>query len=778
MIITKSWLNEWVDLSDKSVEDICTTLNQIGLEVDSTTNFQIPDNITVGFVLSCEKHPEADKLNVCQVDVGTGVRQIVCGASNVREGIFVAVAMIGAVMPDGLVIKPVKLRGVESDGMICSTSEINLPKFCDGILILDDSIGELKAGMPLNEFDALNDALIEIELTANRGDCLSHQGVARDLAAAYGKTLKKHELKDSDYRRNGSSRVIHLEHTMDMDVDVVYKAFEYDDFEVPLKYRYRLNILDESYENALEAIMLYTTIATGVIVRSYNHKAFTDEGEDSLASIKLVQSDQGLAVVEGLKEVSTVGIMQQDHSKVKKSGAKVVLEASYIHPETISKQVYDLKLKTDDSYYRTSRGSEPDIDLGISYCTDLLMRYCGIEIFPGTFEYRSDYQQATLNLNLDSINALIGDEIEKVEIVKVLTTLGFEVIKSQADNIVVHPPRFRHDIINEQDVVEEIVRMVGIDNITPKPLAFIESDAYNEAFAAHKLKQKLRTQAAAIGFFETLSYLFSERSTVEKYGFKAVLKKLELLNPIVDTMDTLRPTMHIAHIEAASRNMKMGQKTVPLFEYGTIFDAHREERTVLSFLFSGDLEGAKVSNHGQPEEIDFGTFVQKVSDVVGLFELQEAEPDSELEHPYQTASMIVNGVVIGKIFKLHTKVATEHDLPATFLAEIDVQKLQTGRTQAQAYSKYQAVRRDISIVVPQDFVYAEIKGLLNKLDIKELNSFDMIDIYQDEKLGDQVSLTLRFMIQSDEKTLKDKEINAIMKKIMETLEKDLGFTLR
>jgi phenylalanyl-tRNA synthetase beta chain len=778
MIITKSWLNEWVDLSDKSVNDICTTLNQIGLEVDSTKTHKTLDGIIVGFVLSCEPHPDAKKLNVCQVDVGTGVRQIVCGASNVREGIYVCVAMIGTIMPDGLEIKPVKLRGVESDGMMCSTSEINLVSLCDGILILDDSIGELKAGRLLSEFDSLNDDVIEIELTANRGDCLSHQGVARDLAAAFGKTLKKHELKDSDYRRTGSSRVIHLEHGNDIDADVIYKAFEYSEFEIPLKYRYRLNLLDETYATDLEGMLLYSTLATGVVLRTYNHKAFTDKGEEAIASIKLFENDKGLAIVGGLKDVSTIGITQADSSKVKKTGEKVILEASYIHPETISKQVYDLNLKSDDTYYRTSRGSEPDINLGITYCSDLLMEHCGIEIFPGTFEYRGEYTKPTLNLNMNSINALIGDDIEKAVMVKVLTILGFEISKSQSDSFVVHPPRFRHDIKNEQDVVEEIVRMVGIDNIKSKPLEFIESDAYNDAYRAHQLKRTLRQQAAAVGFFETLSYLFSERKTVEALGFKATFKKDELLNPIVDSMDTMRPTMHIAHIEAASRNIKMGQKSVPLFEYGTIFDTKREETTVLSFLYSGDMESAKVSNHGQPDVINFELFVQKISDVVGQFELTSCEAENALMHPYQSASIVVDGEVIGKVFKLHTKVMNDYDLPDTFLAEIDVSCLEDIRIQAKSYSKYQAVRRDISIVVPNTFVYEEIKTLLSKLDIPELNSFDMIDIYSVEELGEDVSLTLRFIIQSDEKTLKDKEIARIMKTIMDTLKDDLGFTLR
>lgn len=777
MIVTKSWLHEWVDLNDKSVDEICKTLNQIGLEVDSAKSYRVPKGVVVGFVLSCEKHPDAQKLNICQVDVGTGVRQIVCGASNVREGIYVPVAMIGAVMPGGLEIKPVKLRGVESDGMICSSTELDLPALGEGILILDDSLGELKAGIALDEFGALNDDVIEIELTANRGDCLSHQGVARDLAAAFGKSIKKQEVRDSDYRRTGTGRVMHLSHQNDINADVIYKSFEYTPFEVPLKIRYRLSLVETAFDHPLDAIMQYATLSTGVILRAYNHKFFSED-EEGIAEICLQKDDRGITVIEGSKRASEVGIFQVESSKVKKAGAKVILEASYIQPDVIAKQVFQYKLKSDEIYYRTSRGSDPEIVLGIQYCTDILMQHCNVEIIPGTYEYIAPYQPAVLNLNVCSINALIGDKIDKVMMVKVLNTLGFEIVKSQGDNIVVYPPRFRHDIVNEQDVTEEIVRMVGIDQIKSKPLVFVEESSFNDAYYAHIKRRKLRQYAAAVGFFETVSYFFSHREVVEKFGYKAVYKKNDLVNPIVDTMDTLRPTMHIAHIESASKNVNLGQKRVPLFEYGPIFDQHRNEKMVLSLLYSGEQEPAGLSNHGKARLIDFENFVQKVADVIGDFELKAMEPRSDLMHPYQTAALIVAGKEVGHLFKLHAKIALMYDLEDTYLAEIEVDQLPTERTQAQSYSKYQAVRRDISIVAPNDFVFESIEHTINALAIDELNGIELIDIYSDESLGNDVSVTLRFVLQSLSKTLKDKEINAIIKSIVTALEKSLGYQLR
>lgn len=206
MIISKKWLNEIIDLSNFSTEQICQKLNSIGLEVDSCTNIKVPNNIVVGYVKSCVKHENSDHLHVCEVDVGDKILQIVCGAKNATADIYVAVAMVGAVMPNGLEIKEAKLRGVQSSGMLCSSTELGFPKINDGIMILDDSIGELVLGKALNEFDIFDDDIIEIELTPNRGDCLSIYGIARDLSCALDLILRDEKAINEDDRQLGIGR--------------------------------------------------------------------------------------------------------------------------------------------------------------------------------------------------------------------------------------------------------------------------------------------------------------------------------------------------------------------------------------------------------------------------------------------------------------------------------------------------------------------------------------------------------------------------------------------
>ena len=203
MIVTRSWLNEFIDLSKVSNEKLYETFNSIGLEVDSINQIEIAGKVVVGKILSCEKHPDADKLNVCQIDVGSGVRQIVCGAANVVDAQYVAVATIGAVLPGDFEIKHAKLRGVESEGMVCASSELGLPDTGKGIMILDESIGELEIGRELGSYERVADTIIELELTANRGDCLSVYGVARDLSAALDIDLKPFEYKQAEKMKLG-----------------------------------------------------------------------------------------------------------------------------------------------------------------------------------------------------------------------------------------------------------------------------------------------------------------------------------------------------------------------------------------------------------------------------------------------------------------------------------------------------------------------------------------------------------------------------------------------
>jgi len=777
MIVTRSWLNEWIKLDDITTEELAKTLNSIGLEVDRVESFEIPEKIVFGRVIACEKHPDADKLNVCKVDMGASVRQIVCGAANVREGITVAVATLGAEMPGGLKIKPVQLRGVDSEGMICSSTELGLPKLEEGIMIIDESVGEVKLGEELRNNPYFNDDLIEIELTANRGDCLSIRGVARDLCAAYDRPLKKLKSEDNDQARLGIGRIFQLMQDDTLDVDLTYRALDLQGLELPLKIRLRLAQIEEPKESAIEGLLWYATYSTGVVLRAYHYGFFNDD-EHKRAISTLKRDEKGFASVYGKEKASIVGVKQEDVSRVTYNEGTVFIEASYISPEIVSRQMAENKVESGPHFYRTSRGSEPDLNIGLTFALDLFESHSDSSIYGGSIDVTSKFTEKVIGISVDEINAIIGMQINKSVITKMLKGLGFDLCKSKGDNFVIEVPRYRHDIINKQDVVEEIVRLVGIDNIDSKPFFFAEANRFSQDYAAYTKRKLYRHRAAQSGFFETVHFVFNERARLEKYGFSTLDRAKELLNPIAGTLDTLRPTMMLGLVEAASHNVKVGQRSVKLFESGSVFSAEREESVKFAFLASGHTERDKIGNNGKPLNVDFASFVQRIADVIGDFSLRESSPNHTFAHPYQVAAIIQNGQAVGELFKLHPSIAEEYDLEDTYLCEVDFDALPYGVKEAKGYSKYQASFRDLSLVMPASMRYEEIERVIEQHRSAEIIRFYPVDRYSDEKLGDNVSLSLRFVLQSEEKTLEEEDITSSMSSVLSALESELGLALR
>ncbi|WP_434581413.1 phenylalanine--tRNA ligase subunit beta [Sulfurimonas sp. NW15] len=778
MIVTKSWLNEWIDLEGISTKELADTFNAIGLEVDRIHEYRVPAKIVFGKVLECEKHPDADKLNICQVDIGSCIRQIVCGASNVRAGLHVVVATIGAVMPSGLVIKPVKLRGIDSEGMICSASEIGLPDLGKGIMELDASVGTFSLGQDVNENPLFNDDLIEIELTANRGDCLSIRGVARDLSAAFDRPVKEYEQTDNDEKR-GIGRILSLTHEKDLDVNLRYKAIDLKELVLPFIVKLRLGQIEESRKCDVEAMTLYVTHATGVILRAYRHEFFTKDDE-VMAKIILGEDENGYACIktqEG-KIASIVGIIQKDESKVTKNEGIVLLEASYIPPDIISKKMAEKKIESGPMFYKTSRGSEPELNGGLSYCIDLIESNSVSSTFSGSIELSTSYREKNVIVTKQEIDEIIGANIDKIVITKILKNLGFDVSKSSVDKFVISIPQFRHDIANKQDIVEEIVRMVGIDNIPSKPFLLKEANRLEDNYFEYKKRSVFRHRCAQSGFFESVHFVFDEKKILESYGFETTKKDLELLNPIVQTLDTLRPTLLTGLLKAASSNIKNGYASVRLFEIGSVFTPTREESYKMSFVFSGDKENENLANSGKPEKVDFAFFVQKIADVVGDIELREYTTKHALSHTYQSAEVLLNNAVIGELFRVHPEVEKAYDLHRTYMCELDLQKIPYTLKTAQQRSKYQASFRDLSIIMPKDMSYERVKDVIHTHARKEVVRFYPVDKYSDESLGDNISLSLRFVLQSDEKTLEEEDITAAMDSILDALNKKLGIGLR
>jgi phenylalanyl-tRNA synthetase beta chain len=776
MIITRSWLNEWIDISDISTDELCKTFNAIGLEVDRVKSYDVPKKIIFGRVLECEKHPDADKLNVCQVDIGTSVRQIVCGASNVRKGLDVVVATIGAEMPGGLVIKPVKLRGVESEGMICSASEIGIEDCQEGILELDSSIGDYSLGQEVRENPLFSDDLIEIELTANRGDCLSIRGVARDLSAAFDRPLKDLNYTDNENKK-GIGRILSLSHAKDLNVNLRYKAIDLKELKIPFIVKLRLTQIEETRDSDIDSVMLYSTHSSGVILRAYNHSQFCNENE-TMAKLELCEDENGFASIMAKEKASTVGIIQEDISKVKESEGIVLIEASYIPPDIISKKMAEHKIESGPMFYRTSRGSEPDLNCGLSFCTTLIEANSVSSTYGGTIELDDSYKDTVVSVSKQNIDEIIGASIDKSRITKILKNLGFNTSKSTADNYVISVPRYRHDIVNKQDIVEEIVRLVGIDNIPSKPFVFTEENRLEDDYFEYKKRTIFRHRAAQSGFYESVHFVFDEKKVLNEYGFETTLEEQELLNPIVNTLDTLRPTLLTWLLKSASHNVKNGYSSVRLFEIGSIFSPSREETLKMGVLFSGDKESQKLSNAGKPDKVDFAYFTQKLSDIIGEFELSSYETKHKLSHPYQSAQVLINGEVVGELFRVHPNVEESYDLDVTFACELDFSKIPYGLKTATKTSKYQASFRDLSLIVPKDMSFENVKSVINDCEVPNLIRFYPVDKYSDESLGENISLSIRFALQSDVKTLEEEDINSAMDTILEELSSKLGIGLR
>ena len=776
MIVTKSWLNEFIDLDGVSNEKLYETFNAIGLEVDSIKCYEIPEKVVVGKILSCKKHPDADKLNICEVDVGVAKRQIVCGAANVVDAEYVAVALIGATLPGDFEIKFATLRGVDSEGMICSSSELGLPDTGKGIMVLDDSIGELRIGQELGSYGRVADTTIELELTANRGDCLSIHGVARDLSVALDRELIPFENYHRSREKLGIARVLELHTKGDIDADLCYRLATSEQIKTPFVVALRLAMTGFELDENLRNLLNYATQATGVILRAYDGNKLKTDGKISLQARN---EEQGIVAVNSLDRLlSIVGVNQDQEYMAEESSGLILIESSYIHPDLLAEAVAQKSYQKDDLYYRTSRGSEPDLFFGMEYFSRMMEWVSFGKCYEGDISVSSHWEAVNITVDFSEINSLIGQKVEGSRIVTILKNLGFEIHSSQNDKVGVLVPRFRHDVKNIQDVAEEIVRIIGINNIDSRPLEITEKNRLNETISHYAFKKALRQRTTAKGLHENISYIFSDRSKLATYGFDLLPDELDLSNPIAEELNTLRSTILLNLLEAVKRNVNYTAKTIGLFEVGVIFDSHRNQKEVLSIVFSGLSAAESVVNSGKPQMIDFALFAEKLGSIIGPFELVECSYKNGLIHPYQSADIMHRGIKCGYISKLHPVVQEEYGIYDTFIAELDMEKLYPVHINAKPISKFQGVYKDLSIVIDKTVSYDQVKDAIASLHIDTLKKWYPVDVYEDESLGERKSLTIRFFIQSGEKTLQDDDIESAMSQIMEKLKETCQAVLR
>jgi phenylalanyl-tRNA synthetase beta chain len=589
--------------------------------------------------------------------------------------------------------------------------------------------------------------------------------------------MKPFEYKQEEKMKLGIAREAELYAEGEMDADLCYKLATINELNSGFLVSLRLAMVSVESEGKLASLLAYATHTSGVVLRAYDSNIFRNEANK--VAVRPVAKAKGIMEIMAKDEVlSVVGVNQKDEALAKDETKELLLEASYINPDMLVEAVATTSLKTDDLYYKTSRGANPDLDFGLSVLASLMDKYTDISCYEGSLAVHVERENETVIVDAKEISSIIGMKVELSKIVTILHKLGFEINAMGDDTVAVVVPLFRHDIKHIQDVSEEIVRIIGINNIEAKPFVFAEKARLNDTTDRYKAKKEFKNRAVGAGYYQNVSYVFSDKVLLEKYGFPVTEEALALANPIAEELNTLRSTILVNLLNGVKRNVSYTKKSIPLFEIGAVFGSKREQSEVISFVFSGQSEGENVRNAGKPAVIDFATFTQKVGAVIGAFELEPCTYENDLLHPYQSANIIVEGKVCGFISKLHPTVQEEYGIPVTFIAEVDFDVLLPSHINAVAISKFQGVYKDLSVVIDKSMGYFEVAKVLNSLNLDMLKDVYPVDIYEDEKLGDKKSLTVRFFIQSMEKTLEDADIESVMSEIMTALEKECKAELR
>ncbi|WQX90747.1 phenylalanine--tRNA ligase subunit beta [Helicobacter pylori] len=756
-------LNVFVN-TPKDIAKLCEDLSRLGLEVESCIPCIAPKNVVVGKVLEKAPHKNAEKLSVCQVDVSKEVLPIVCGAKNVAPNQFVPVALNGALIGSTTIAKT-ELRGVESCGMICSSIELGFPKINDGILELDESVGELVLGKELNEYAPFNTHVLEISLTPNRGDCLSVLGIAREISAFYHTPLKP--IKALNF--TPKSDLITLSADENIESHLAYYLICNHSLKTPLSVKLSLAHNNALSENDLNNFIEFSAHFSGVVMNAYSlNKTPMD------LSVKNDENNLESVYINHQKR-STIAIKHQVQKDLSEC---LLLEASYIDPISLSLKLHALKDKTlqkDNALiYRSTRGSNPNLSDGLNF----LSAHLKATILESK-QTQHSLKDRALTFQLEDITEILGLAVEKEKIQGILKNLGFKVSVKEPNSkpqiLEVIAPNFRHDIKTIQDIAEEILRFVGIDHLISKPLHCVSSKNSNPHYDTHRFFENLKHKALACGFKEVIHYVFYSKEKQQKLGFEVLEDPLELQNPITTDLNTLRTSLVCGLLDASLRNKNLGFKSIALYEKGSVYNAKREEVQKLGFLASG-LQKKESYPDAKGKAWDFYSFAECVSRIIGDFSLEKLTAQTPINHPYQSAKIIQNNEIIGVIAKIHPKVIQELDLFESYYAEIDASKLKRHAMLLKPFSIYPSSVRDLTLIIDENTAFSKIKKALKDAQIPNLSEILPLDIFKES--DNAIALSVRCVIHSLEKTLNDEEVNSVVQKALEILEKEFNARLK
>lgn len=802
MLVSTKWLADYIDTKGLAPADLAEKITRSGIEVDAVIDRSHGmTNVVVGHVLERIKHPEADKLSICQVDVGEEVTQIICGAPNVAVGQKVIVARPGAVLPGGMKIKKAKLRGEESNGMICSLQELAIegklvPKaYSEGIYVLPV---DTQPGADALEVLGLNDTVLELSLTPNRADAMSMLGVAYEVGAILSEDMKYPEINYvSSSELAGNVLKIRVE---DLDANPMYVAKVVKNVvigESPLWLQQRLmaagvrphnNVVDVTnyvlmeYGQPLHAFD-YDRLQTGeIVVRSAHdgEKITTlDDQERELKSHHLV-------ITNGKEPVAIAGVMGGLNSEVHNGTTTVVIESAYFKPSSVRQTSKDHNLRSDASS-RFEKSVDPNrVETAAERAAQLIAELAGGEVLKGNVSVDVlDKSPKEIVVSPDFINNRLGMKISLEEMTSILLRLKFD-FEAANGLLYIKAPTRRQDIQIGEDIVEEIARIFGYDEI---PLTLPLGETTPGGLTPYQSQRRIvRNYLEGAGLHQAITYSLTSKELAQSFALETA-PMTELLMPMSEERSTLRQSLIPHLLEAATYNVARKAESVALFETGSVFLGEtaeglpREEEHIAALITGKWLDH---SWQGERKTVDFFVLKGIIEGLVAKLGLEKHVTFKQIQmdglHPGRTAEIKLADKLVGIVGQLHPTEQKKRDLKETYVMELNLAKLLTFSLEPLMYTpvpRFPSISRDIALVVERSSAAGDLEQIIRLAGGKLLKDIRVFDLYEGDKIEpDKKSVAFSLTYEDPERTLTDEEVVKAHTKVLKALEEQVNAQLR
>ena len=782
MKLSLNFVKDYVDIDENvKIEELAEAMTKAGNEYDSAEKLVNATKLVIGEIKECEMHPDSDHLHLCKVDIGNEVLNIVCGAPNARKGIKVIVAQVGAELPNDFKIKKGMIRGQESNGMLCALYEIGIDK---KFLSEADKNGihELPQDAPIGEdpikYMKLDDSVADFELTANRGDLLSILGMAYELGAIYDKKVKPVEI---DYKEIGED--VNKEFSVGIETEncklfLAKKAKNVKIKESPLFIKNRLiasgirpinNVVDISNYVMLELgqpLHFYDSNNLGnkIVVR----QAKENEKLTTLDNIERILNENDIVITNGEKAIGLAGVMGGLDTEVEEKTKSIMIEAAIF--DSVKVRMTSNKILRSEASNRFEKGLDPARTyMAMERACTLLQKYADAEIVTGIVKYDvTDNKEKVIEITYQEINDVLGTNISKEDIIDVFRKLDFKT-EAKERSVVVTVPTRRIDISIRADLIEEVGRIYGVDNIQGKlPVVPMKMGHVDKTI------RKIRLKMSNMGLNETLSYILINDKDVHKYTIDK-FKELKLLAPITEERNTLRYSIIPSLYKIYEYNKSRENKNVCLFEIGKGFWKKGEEygeNQKICVLMSGEYYTRIAHN----QNVDFYVIkgvTEELLDYLGYENRYSFVLPKEIPaqfHPGQVAEISVNNDVVGIIGRIHPAIEKE----AVYVMEINLDRLidkRVGKMKFKEISKFPSVKKDIAVLVNKDMNSKDVESLIKKKAGKLLLDIKVFDVYEGNNIADgKRSIAYSLAFGTSDRTLNDDEINTILDNIIKDLE--------